>query len=240
MDINNKIALVTGSNRGIGAALVRHLLDAGATEVWAGARDIESLGQTIALDPSRVKPVQIDITDEASVAAARSLISHLDILINNAGIAGQGSTLDGDIDDFRDMFETNVFGTLSTTRAFTPQLVASKGAVLNVMSLLSLAPRTGLAGYSASKAALRSIHLALRADLGAQGVEVHGLLPALVDTRLTEKLNEGKATTDEVAGAAITGLMNDTPDIYPDTVSAQGADTWETNPKALEDFMILL
>ena len=133
-----KTTLITGANKGLGRETARRLLAEGH-EVWLAARD-PSLGQAAA-DELGSRFVQLDVTDDDSVTAAAALVSaatggRLDVLINNAGIAG-GRKPAGDVtgDDVRSVFETNVFGLVRVTHAFLPLLQRSDSAVIvNVSS----------------------------------------------------------------------------------------------------------
>ena len=133
-----KTTLITGANKGLGRETARRLLAEGH-EVWVAARD-PSLGQAAA-DELGARFVQLDVTDEDSVAAAAARVAEetggrLDVLINNAGISG-GRKPAGEItaDDVRRVFETNVFGVVRVTRAFLPLLERSEHPVIvNVSS----------------------------------------------------------------------------------------------------------
>lgn len=133
-----KTTLITGANKGLGRETARRLL-ADGHEVWLAARD-PSLGHAVA-DELGARFVQLDVTDEDSVSAAAALVAaatggRLDVLINNAGIAGArkpaGEVTAGDV---RSVFETNVFGVVRVTRAFLPLLERSDSPVIvNVSS----------------------------------------------------------------------------------------------------------
>ena len=240
MDIAGTTALVTGANRGIGATFVKHLLQSDVSRVYATGRRLSSLGNVVALDPTRVIPLVLDVTDDASVARAASQIDTLDLLINNAGVGHFGGALDGDLADLQTMFDTNTVGPLRVTRHLLELLEASGGAVINVISVLAVAPRRGLAGYSATKAALRSLHLSLGADLGARGIAAYGVFPAVVDTDMTADVHETKASPDEVVSNVLAAVGRDEHTIAPDTTSQAAMATWTTSPTELEDFMLLL
>ena len=115
MRIEGSTALVTGANRGLGRHFAEALLARGAT-VYAGARNPD------AVDLPGAIPIAIDVTDEASVAAAAQVASGVSLLINNAGSSTGAALLDGPLADIRLEMETHYFGTLAVTRAFAPQL----------------------------------------------------------------------------------------------------------------------
>lgn len=121
MDIST--ALVTGANKGIGKEIARQLVQAGLT-VYVGSRDAERAERAVADIGGDAKPLVIDVTDPVSVGAAAERIQTLDALINNAGVSpseGKGAQ-DEDVDTFRRVFETNVFGVVAVTNAFLPVL----------------------------------------------------------------------------------------------------------------------
>ncbi len=125
--------LITGANRGLGYEAARRLIEAG-NDVWIGARDAER-GRAAA-EELGARFVELDVTDDASVAAAAETVGELDVLINNAGIAG-GRVPVPEVapDDVARVFETNVFGLVRVTRAFLPALQRSDSPVIvNVSS----------------------------------------------------------------------------------------------------------
>src|SRR5690349_121560 len=110
MDIQNAVAVVTGANRGFGRQLAAELLKRGAKKVYAGARRPDSV------DLPGVVPLQLDITDPASVAQAAKVASDATLLINNAGISTHVGLIDGDMADIRLEMETHFFGSLDVAR----------------------------------------------------------------------------------------------------------------------------
>jgi NAD(P)-dependent dehydrogenase (short-subunit alcohol dehydrogenase family) len=158
--------LITGANRGLGFEAARQLVAAGH-EVWIGARD-ESRGERAA-DSVGARFVQLDVTEDASVAAAAERIRALDVLVNNAGISGgRISPSEATADLMRTVFETNVFGPVRVLRAFIPFLETSTAPVVvnvssGVGSLNSAADPDGpwreatFPVYASSKAALNML-----------------------------------------------------------------------------------
>jgi len=171
MNIEGSVALVTGANRGLGAAFCRTLLDRGATKVYAGARDLGRLAH------DGVVPVELDVTSAADIASAADRCGDITLLVNNAGIGTGTSVLsDNALDAARREFETNVFGPLALSRAFAPALAANGGGtIINVLSVLSWLSMPATAIYCASKAAGWSLTNSLRQELIAQNTQVLGL-----------------------------------------------------------------
>ena len=174
MNLSESVALVTGANRGLGARLVQELLNAGAAKVYATARTPGTIAADVAAGP-RVRVLTLDITDPASVQAAAAAATDVTVLVNNAGVLAFGRALEGDLNAFERDLRTNYLGTLRATRAFAPALERhAPAAVVNVLTLIALAPAGPMAGYSASKAAAHSITQALRAELRGRGITVLG------------------------------------------------------------------
>lgn len=227
MRIAGKTLLVTGGNRGIGQALVEEALERGAARVYAGTR------QPLTHSDARVTPVALDVTSAAQVRRASKEIPSLDILINNAGLA-----LYVDLSNrgaFDEQLAVNLFGTYDVTQAFLPVLIRARGAIVNNLSLNSLAPLSVNPAYAASKAAAWSLTQSLRAVLASQGVSVHAVLTGPVDTDMTRGLPVAKASPESVARAIFEGLENDKEDIFPDPWSASLEASWPTDAaKTLE------
>jgi NAD(P)-dependent dehydrogenase (short-subunit alcohol dehydrogenase family) len=136
--------LITGANKSLGRETARRLIEAGE-DVWIGARD-SGRGEAAAEELGG-RFVQIDVTDDASVDAARATIAAaggLDVLVNNAGISGRmGQLAEAGVEDFREVYETNVFGVVRVTQAFLALLEASAAAVVvNVSSGMGSLART--------------------------------------------------------------------------------------------------
>ncbi|MFE4831249.1 SDR family oxidoreductase [Streptomyces sp. NPDC056672] len=228
MNINGSVAFVTGANRGLGAQLVRALLEAGASKVYAAARDPRTVAAgTIS--------VQLDITDHASVAAAAEQAQDVTLLVNNAGIHKFTTVLGGELDDFRSEFETNALGTLDVTRAFAPVLGRNGGgAILNVLSVLSWASLPTEAGYGAAKAAQWSLTNALRVELAGQKTQVSALHMGRVDTdMIAGKGIDEAADPADIARIALDGVEKGQLEIVADAFTQQIKDGLSRGVEAL-------
>jgi NAD(P)-dependent dehydrogenase (short-subunit alcohol dehydrogenase family) len=227
MTIADRAILVTGANRGIGQSLVEEALRRGARRVYAGTR------QPLAHQDERVTPLILDVTSAAQVQAAAEQVESLDVLINNAGIALYDDLSDGSVLDRH--LAVNLFGTYGVTQAFLPLLTRSRGAIVNDLSLMSLAPIPFTPAYPVSKAAAFSLPQSLRALLAGRGVRVHAVLTGPTDTDMTRSFDIPKASRETVARAIFDGLENDEEDIFPDPASASLAESWRNGAaKALE------
>jgi NAD(P)-dependent dehydrogenase (short-subunit alcohol dehydrogenase family) len=227
MKITDTTILVTGANRGLGKALVEEALSRGAKRVYAGAR------QPFAHADPRVTPVILDVTSAVQIQALAEKVAALDILINNAGLS-----LNEDFSD-RAMIERhlaiNLLGPYDVSQALLPLLTRSRGAIVNVLSLASLAAVPFSPAYSVSKAAAFSMSQALRALLAGRGVRVHAALPGPIDTDMTRALDIPKASAASVAQAIFNGMANGEDEIFPDPMSLMMADGWRNSAlKALE------
>jgi NAD(P)-dependent dehydrogenase (short-subunit alcohol dehydrogenase family) len=227
MNLTDSVALVTGANRGLGACLVTELLHAGAARVYATSRP----GTASAYDDPRVRPLALDITDPASITAAAAAAPDVTVLVNNAGVLAFGSALTGDLDGFERDMRTNYLGTLRATRAFAPALERNApGAVVNVLTLIALAPMGPMAGYSASKAAAHSITQALRAELRPRGITVLGAYPGGIDTDMLAGVEATKAPPQLVASRILSALAAGETLTFPDDASAAAGDVYLSDP----------
>src|SRR6266704_364965 len=227
MTISDKTVLVTGANRGIGRALAAEALARNARQVYAGTR------RPLAHPDARVTPLTLDVTSPEQVQAAAGEIGSLDVLINNAGIALMDDlTAPTAIERH---LAVNLFGTYAVTQAFLPALARSRGAIVNILSLNSIAPLPLIPAYSISKAAAFSLTQSLRALLAGQGVRVHAVLAGPVDTDMLRGVDIPKASPESVARAIFDAVDNGEEDLFPDSASAFIADTWHDGAaKALE------
>lgn len=235
MKIQNEVVLVTGSNRGLGKALVAEALARGAKRVYAAARDTAKLADAVERSEGRVRALRLDLGDARSIAAAAEAATDVSVLVNNAGVLGAYNILATPRADLEADAAINYFGTLDVTRAFLPALERARVAsIVNVLSVVSLASMPGLGGYSASKAASYSATQALRAELGKKGISVHAALPGLIDTDMVRDFQAPKTSPVDVARAILEGVERGDEEILPDAMSTQLFALWKTDPKELE------
>jgi NAD(P)-dependent dehydrogenase (short-subunit alcohol dehydrogenase family) len=202
--------LVTGATRGIGREVARRLVEAGQT-VYLGARDLES-GTAVAEAIGAI-PIQLDATSSSSIAAAatriRDEVGSLDVLVNNAGIAGdQKPPGAATIADMRKVFDTNVFGASEVIDAFTPLLEASEAPVLvNVSSAVGSLTlnsaqdsRWTILAYPMSKAALNMLTVVYARAFPRW--RVNATTPGLTATEFTGS-RDGKPSVEELRTAGM-------------------------------------
>ncbi|KQQ49594.1 SDR family oxidoreductase [Plantibacter sp. Leaf314] len=215
MDIAGSVALVTGSNRGIGRRFVTQLLERGAAKVYATARRPELV------DIPGVEVLQLDITDQASVEAAAAIATDVTLLVNNAGIATQGSMLTGDLADARREMDTHYWGNLAMVRAFAPVIEGNGGgAIVNVLSALSWFAHPGSGGYAAAKAAEWNMTNAVRLELTPKGVSVQGLHLGAADTDIMAGYEGPMVDPADVARASLDGVEQGVAEVVVDDWSA--------------------
>jgi NAD(P)-dependent dehydrogenase (short-subunit alcohol dehydrogenase family) len=236
MKIQGCTALVTGTNRGFGRALVQALLDAGAARVYATARDASRLAPLAATWGDRVVTRELDILRDADIAAAAAACRDVNILFNNAGINHhQGMIAASTLDAARAEMATNCFGTLAMCRAFAPVLRQNGGGVIvNVLSILAKATIPAMGSLCASKAAGLRMTESVRAELAGQGTRVVALMPGAMDTDMERDFQGPKSPPGEVAAYLLAQIEQDAEEVYhgpmPDWINAALA----SDPKALE------
>jgi NAD(P)-dependent dehydrogenase (short-subunit alcohol dehydrogenase family) len=217
--IANRTVLITGTNRGIGRALVEEALRRGAGHVYAGTR------VPLTHKDHRVTYLSLDVTDQAQIEAAAKTVDSLDVLVNNAGLAAYDDL--GDRAVLEQHLAVNLFGPHAVTTAFLPQLIDAQGAVVNVLSVAALASLPMIPAYSISKAQ--------RALLAPRGVRVHAVLTGPTDTDMSRDLDVPKASPASVAQAIFDGVGAGDEEIFPDPLSAMLAPSWaDGSVKALE------
>jgi NAD(P)-dependent dehydrogenase (short-subunit alcohol dehydrogenase family) len=203
MNIAGKKALVTGANRGLGRAFAEALLEAGASTVYAGARNPSMVSNP------RLTAVRLDVTSSRDVAAAAKACGDVDILINNAGVMLARSVLAENSEDaLRREMEVNVFGALAMAKAFAPVLEHNGGGVIvNMLSVVSWYVYPFNATYCASKYAALAVTDGLRIQLKAQGTHVIGVYAGFIDTEMAAALSSGpKTSPQQVAEKTVQGI----------------------------------
>lgn len=181
-----KSVLVTGASSGIGEATAVHLAHKGF-RVFAAARRLDKLKTLSGLGGGRITPLEMDVTDEASIAAALAEISDgggaLYGLVNNAGVSVMGPLEEVPAADWRRQYETNVFGLVSVTRAVLPQMrEAGRGRIINIGSVAGRIAAPFQSVYASSKHAVEGLSDSLRRELAPHGVKVSLIRPGFINT----------------------------------------------------------
>jgi gluconate 5-dehydrogenase len=194
-DLTGRIALVTGSSRGIGAAIARGLADAGATVVLNG-RDpaaLESGRAALAEAGHTAHAVSFDVTDEAAVDAAvgsiEADIGPIEILVNNAGTQHRVSLEEFPRDAWDRIVATNLTAVFLVAQAVARRMIPrGHGKIVNIASATSELARARIAPYTATKGAVKSLTRGMAADWGPHGLQINGIGPGYFRTELNAAL----------------------------------------------------
>ena len=224
MSDTTRIALVTGANSGIGFEIAKQLLAAGL-DVLVGARSPSRGAEASGRLGPGARAVLIDVTDDASIAAAAAKVDRLDVLVNNAGINPGGEDISHtSVEQLRRAYETNVFGLVAVTQAFLPALRRSAHPrIVNVSSgtgSLTWTSRDnpqfdwrrvkgGGIAYRSSKTAVNAITLLTAQALEADGILVNALAPGLRQTNLVPGMTGGGDPAEAAAAAVRLALLPD-------------------------------
>ncbi len=194
-DLSGRIALVTGSSRGIGLALARALGRAGAELILNGRDEVALAAAADALraDGLTAHFRAFDVCDPAAVVAAvdeiEADIGAIEVLVNNAGLQHRAPMLEFDVDDFRRLIEVNLVAAFTVGKAIAGHMVRrGHGKIVNICSVQSELGRPTIAPYTATKGGLKMLTRGMCADFGPLGVQVNALAPGYFATELTSAL----------------------------------------------------
>ena len=202
-DLGGRVAIVTGTSRGLGQYFARALARAGADLVLTSRRredlapfqaEIEALGR-------RAVALELDVREQDSIermaAAAEAAYGHLDILVNNAGCNVRKPALDVTWDDWNLVVDTNLRGSFFVAQAVARRMVARNyGRIINIGSVTSVAGYAGLGPYGASRGGIRQLTMSLAHDWGKHGVTVNCLAPGWFRTAQNNVMYEDEAWVD--------------------------------------------
>jgi len=192
-DLRGKAVVLTGASRGIGRAVALRLAEEGA-RMGLVARDEAKLKDVVALVKAKggeATAIACDVTKDDSVkqmvSRAAELLGGIDVFMNIAGITLEKSIEDAEPEDYRRVFETNLFGTVRCARAALPHLKKSRGVLVNIASVIVHAPFPRLGVYAASKWAVAAVSHTLRQELHGTGVRVLIIYPTVVKTDMVDE-----------------------------------------------------
>ncbi len=184
-DLCGKTALVTGASRGLGFEMAKALCEAGAT-VYFNGRAQATLEVAIQNIPN-AKALAFDITDSSALAPILSNLGPLDILVNNVGGRDRRNIDDFDLDDVRNLFDSNLVAPFELSRQVARHMPVG-GRIINVTSIAGDIARAGDAIYTASKAGLTGLTRALAAELGPRGINVNAIAPGFFATQANQTM----------------------------------------------------
>jgi NAD(P)-dependent dehydrogenase (short-subunit alcohol dehydrogenase family) len=239
MEVNNAVVLVTGANGGIGSHFVQQLIQLNVAKIYVCARTVSKLSDLVAIDPAKIVPIGLDVTDLQSITAAAAQCADVSLLINNAGTSlNHGIISAPDLEAARAEMDVNYFGMAAMCRAFAPVLKQQNGgAIINILSLLGKVNLPFSGSYSASKAAAISMTQSVRAELAAQNTLVVGVMPGTVDTDLAKAWPDPKVAPAEVVRSALQAVIDQLEDVYPGEQAAQVSAQLLADPKGVEKYM---
>ncbi|MDQ6523883.1 SDR family NAD(P)-dependent oxidoreductase [Nocardioides sp. LHD-245] len=219
----NLRVLITGAASGLGAALARAWEERGADVLRTDRAEAEGI-------------LPLDITSDGDWVAARDHVERtwggLDVLVNNAGIAGGGRLDVAGIDEWQRLVDINLLGAVRGTATFTPVFKRQgSGRIVNIASLAGLVHPAGMAGYNATKAAVVALTETTGHELAAHGVSAHAVCPsyfrtnlmaavegrdAALQTVMTKLVEDSPTSADDIAAAVLAGIDAGTELIVPD------------------------
>jgi 3-oxoacyl-[acyl-carrier protein] reductase len=228
MNLEGRVALVTGASQGIGRACALVLAEAGA-DVALGARNLEKLGaiaKEIESLGRKALAVSLDVSNADSVQAAVGKVQEtwgkIDILLNNAGITRDNLVLRMKPADWEAVLRTNLEGAYHCIRLVLPGMVRRRaGRIINIASVVGQTGNAGQANYVASKAGLIGLTKAVAAEVASRSITVNAVAPGFVDTAMTQALPEdvrkrilsfvplGRMGTDREIALAVRFLASD-------------------------------
>lgn len=205
MRLENKVAIITGSSRGIGYEIAKLYLQEGAKVMVCGSKDetaiiaMEKLKEELNINDSVIAAMGVDLKDSASVKKVVdetiNKFGRLDILVNNAGITSRESILEASDELFYNMFEVNYFGPMRFIRECVPHM-KDGGSIINTSSMVGIYASPYQAAYSSSKFAINGLTKACAKELGPMNIRVNAICPGVVSTDMmsntvTEEMKQG-------------------------------------------------
>jgi 3-oxoacyl-[acyl-carrier protein] reductase len=211
-----RVVVVTGGSRGLGAGIVESYLASGDRVAACARSSTPEVEGWLASHPDHFMFVPADLSRSADaktfVDAVVERWDHVDVLINNAGVARDGILAMASDDDINVVVDLNIKGTLYVSRLVTRRMLARRsGSVVNISSIVGRSGYRGLGVYSATKAALDGLTRSMARELGSRGITVNGIAPGYLRTEMSHGLDEGQM--DQIVRRTPAGRLGDPGDI---------------------------
>ena len=198
MSLENRIALVTGANRGIGRAVALKLAQAGAHVVINYRSNHQAAEETLAAliaagGRGELYQFDVGIEDQLDPAVKKIIDAHkkIDILVNNAGVTADNLLMRMKPADWDQVIGTNLKGTVLCTKAISRHMIGQRyGRIINLSSVVGQMGNAGQSLYAASKAGIIGFTKAMAREVGSRGITVNAVAPGFIDTDMTSKLSE--------------------------------------------------
>lgn len=191
----NRNILITGGSRGIGRAIVSRFIKEGARVFFIyNSSEDEAKKFIKELNTALINPYKLDVRDyKKAVRVVNGIVKeygYIDILVNNAGITRDCAINEMKYNDFKDVVDTNLFGTFNLVRAVIPHLISRrKGKIINISSVSAVRGVPHQVNYSASKAAILGFTRSLAREVARYNINVNAILPGFIQTDMFDKLN---------------------------------------------------
>ncbi|HAG94699.1 MAG: short-chain dehydrogenase [Pseudomonadales bacterium] len=223
LSIKNKVALVTGANRGIGKAIVESFLAHGADKVYLAVRNPETTTDLARTYGERVVTLPVDMSNAESIASLAQHARDVQVVVNNAGVLEIADPLCDHVEAALEAEITvNVLGLIRVAKAFAPILEANGGgALVQLNSVASITNFTEFTTYSASKAAAYSVTQGLRDKLAPKGIQVLSVHPGPIATDMAAKAGLTGDPASSVAEGVVAALEQGAFHLFPDTVAQE-------------------
>ncbi len=197
MDLSGKVALVTGSARGIGREIALKLAEVGATVVVSDVADAEPVAEEIRGMGRQSLAVAADVTSSTAVAALVDMVistyDRIDILVNNAGIARDQLLMRMSDEDWDKVLEVDLKSVFLCTRAvLRPMMKQRWGRIISISSIVGIAGNPGQANYAAAKAGIIGFTKTVAKEVGSRGITANAIAPGFIDTQMTQQLPEAQ------------------------------------------------
>ncbi|WP_223787975.1 SDR family oxidoreductase [Marinicella meishanensis] len=224
IDIQDKVAVVTGANRGIGRSIAETFLQAGAKKVYLAVRQLESAQPLVAQYGDRVQAVQVDVADHAAIQRLAQQTPDAQVVVNNAGVLKTADPTSPDAEAALAFeFNINTVGLLRMAQAYQPILAAQdEAAFVQLNSVASIKNFAPFSTYSASKAAAYSLTQGLKDSWAEQGIQVLSVHPGPIATDMAKQAGfDDGDPVDVVATGIVQALKTGQFHLFPDSMAKQ-------------------